>query len=258
MGLLNNLLQHPLTRGMELDDPRTTLLRKKIIRQKPFLRKIYEEWYSIIYQSLPAINGPILELGSGAGFLKEYIPDLISSDIIAISGNDIVCDALNLPFSQNSLRAIVLLNVLHHIMKPDIFFLETQKCLKKNGVMILIEPWVSAWSKVIYNKLHHEPFAPDSPSWTLPESGPLSGGNDALPWIIFQRDRDIFEKKTGWYAATIQPIMPFRYLLSGGISMRNIMPSWLFRPITYIENNIPDPLMDNMAMFAIIVLKRKG
>ena len=37
-----NLLQHPLTKGANLDDPKTTSLRLDIIRSKPFLMKIYE------------------------------------------------------------------------------------------------------------------------------------------------------------------------------------------------------------------------
>ena len=45
MGLLNYLLAHPLTRGLDIDDPMVTLLRKKIIQSKPFLKNIYKEWY---------------------------------------------------------------------------------------------------------------------------------------------------------------------------------------------------------------------
>jgi len=40
--MIKALLAHPLTRGMDIDDPRTTHLRQEVIQSKPFLRKIYE------------------------------------------------------------------------------------------------------------------------------------------------------------------------------------------------------------------------
>ena len=39
----------------------------------------------------------------------------------------------------------------------------------------MIEPWVSAWARFVWGRLHHEPFAPEASSWRIPSSGPLSG-----------------------------------------------------------------------------------
>ncbi len=258
MGLLGNLLQHPLTRGLDIDDPNTTCLRRQILQEKPLLKSIYQEWYKTICDHLPPITGSVLEIGSGAGFLKTYVPDLITSDIMTIAGNDIACDALYLPFKEKSLRAIVFINVLHHIHDAELFFEAAGRCVKKDGAIIMIEPWVSSWSRIIYDNLHHEPFDPASESWKLPESGPLSGGNDALPWIIFQRDREKFNQQTNWQISQIEPTMPFRYLLSGGISMRNLVPAWMTAPLRIMENILPSRGMQNTAMFAIVVLRRRG
>ncbi len=256
MGFLNNILQHPLTKGMDLDDPNTTSLRKQIIQDKPLLKHIYEEWYEAICARLPSVEGSILEIGSGAGFLKSRIPDLITSDIMPVPGNDITCNAQALPFEDNSLRAIVMVNVLHHISDPEQFFKEAYRCIDDDGAIILVEPWVSSWSRIIYSNLHHEPFNPESPSWKLPESGPLSGGNDALPWIIFERDQEKFSQKTNWYVKSVQPTMPFRYLLSGGVSMRNLLPGWMIRPLTALENIMSPKMIRKTAMFAYITLKQ--
>ncbi len=174
---------------------------------------------------------------------------------MAISGNDIACDALRLPFKDKSLRAIVFINVLHHISNPDLFFQDAARCVKNGGSIIMIEPWVSPWSRLIYDKLHHEPFDPLSPSWTLPQSGPLSGGNDALPWIIFQRDRERFNQQSNWEVKLIKLMMPFRYLLSGGVSMRNLLPAWGNRPLRFLETSMPPRLMKKTAMFAVVVLR---
>jgi SAM-dependent methyltransferase len=242
---------------MDLDDPETTNLRRRIILEKPILRAIYEEWYETICDNLPSVDGLVLEIGSGAGFLKTFIPNLITSDIMPVSGNDIACDALNLPFKDKSLRAVVFVNVLHHISDPLQFFKKLERYVKNEGSIIFVEPWVTAWSKIIYSKLHHEPFEPDSPSWILPPSGPLSGGNDALPWILFHRDREQFVDQTNWQIKLIEETMPFRYLLSGGVSMRNLLPKWMICPVTFMERFMPQTVMKKTAMFATIVLKLK-
>ena len=256
MGFLSDFLQHPLTRGMDLDNPETTLVRKQVVQEKQFLKKIYEEWYSLILQELPPIEGKVLEIGTGAGFLQSFIPDLITSDVMPLQCNDLAIDAHQLPIKSSILRAIILINVLHHIRDPEEFFKCARNSLRPNGKIILIEPWVSAWSRLIYSKFHHEPFAPHSESWILPESGPLSGGNDAMPWIIFYRDKKLFFQKTNLEVISIKKLMPFRYLTSGGISLRNLIPSFLFNPLKYFELLIPESVMNHIAMFAIITLKK--
>ena len=64
-------LAHPLTKSLSVDDPRTTEARRRIILEKPFLRRIYSEWYDQIGAALPSGPGAVLEIGSGGGFLKQ-------------------------------------------------------------------------------------------------------------------------------------------------------------------------------------------
>ena len=95
----------------------------------------------------------------------------------------------------------------------------------------MIEPWVTPWSRLVYTKLHYEPFDPEMAHWEFPESGPLSGANNALPWILFVRDRDQFEREFPmWSIQSMRPMMPIRYLVSGGVGFRALMPGlglWL-------------------------------
>ena len=104
MTLIKNLLALPQTRGLDIDDPRTTELRGSIIRDKGFLRRVYEEWYTGIVAAMPPCEGPVLELGSGGGFLGEFIPDLITSDVFPAPGVSRVLDAHSLPFGDSTLR----------------------------------------------------------------------------------------------------------------------------------------------------------
>ena len=95
-----------------------------------------------------------------------------------------------------------------------------------------------------------------SVSWELPTAGPLSGANGARPWIIFARDRVTFEREfPHWRIELIKPIMPFCYLLSGGVSLRSLAPGWSFGLWRQIENAL-DCWSNQLAMFAQIVLRR--
>ena len=256
--ILSRILTLPATRGIDLDDPRTTVLRRQIIADKKFLHKVYEDWYEHIARAVPAGGEPVLEIGAGAGFLREHLTGLISSEVFLCPGVDLVADAMRLPFQDRSLRGIVMTDVLHHVPNVRRFFAEATRCVKAGGVITMLEPWVTAWSQVIYSRFHHEPFEPQAAAWEIPAAGPLSGANIALPWILFARDFAQFQKEfPGWRLKSVEPTMPFRYLLSGGVSMRSLMPGWAHRGWRAAENLL-QPWMSTWGMFAYLVLERSS
>jgi SAM-dependent methyltransferase len=253
---VKKLLEHPATRGLDINDPRTTQLRRGIVEGNRFLWRIYDEWYRTIASRVPDGPGRVFELGSGAGFLRRYIPDLITSEMFPTTGIDLILDARDMPFASGSLKAIAMVDVMHHIPDVRLFLNEAQRTLRPGGGLLMIEPWVSTWSRLIYTHLHHEPFDPAAQGWTFPESGPLSGANVALPWIVFKRDRVAFEAEfPGLQIEQIFPSMPFRYLVSGGVSMRPLMPEMSFGLWKAIESSL-ERWPTGWPMFAFIHLKR--
>lgn len=255
--MLRKLLEHPLTRGCDVDDPQTTLLRRRIIRQKGFLKQLYTEWYTLIARNLPPPDsGLALELGTGAGFMADVVRELVVSEVFLLPGVDLVLSGLRLPFRNGSLRGIAMTDTLHHIPDPGLFLNEAARCVRPGGRLVLIEPWVSPWSRWIYTHFHPEPFLPDRAEWSLPAAGPLSCANGAMPWIIFERDRARFSAEFPcWNIASIEPMMPFSYLLSGGISLRSLAPSRSYRYWRLVEACL-QPWISSWAMFALIVVKR--
>lgn len=255
--MIKSLLSHPLTKGLSVDDPSTTVLRKQIIQEKAFLKKVYEEWYVALANSLDASSNRILEIGSGAGFLREYILDLITADIILLPWLSLALDGGRLPFQDETLDALVMVNVLHHMPDVEAFFREATRSIKTNGQLAMIEPWVTPWSKFIYTTMHHEPFDPFVLDWFLDSSEPLSSANGALPWIIFERDRNKFIRMfPEWEITHLQLLTPFNYLLSGGVSLRSFMPGWSHKFWVRFETLL-DPCMDKWAMFAKIILTKR-
>ena len=181
---------------------------------------------------------------------------MITSEIQKVSNADIVTDALEMPFKAGCLKAIVLIDVFHHLPHISRFLTDAARCVKPGGVIAMIEPWNTNWSRVAYTRLHHEPFHPEAVEWHFPAGKPLSRSNSALPWIVFNRDREVFMKNfPEWSIKSITPHTPFTYLLSGEVSLRSLMPGALFTPLRKLEA-ILSPWMNAIAMFATIVLER--
>jgi SAM-dependent methyltransferase len=250
-------LAHPLTRDLHPDDPATTKARRQIVASKPFLRRIYAEWYGKLIARLPSLEGEVLELGSGAGFFRELLPEVITSEVFYCEAIQSVIDARKLPFRDGALRAIVMTDVMHHIPDIEAFLGEAQRTLRSGGRLLMVEPWVSTWSTFIYKRFHSEPFLPEASAWSFPATGPLSGANGALPWIVFDRDMEIFRRRYPTLQLVgIERFMPFRYLLSGGISTRVSMPGWSFVAWRALEGLLA-PVQRHIAMFALIEIERR-
>jgi len=241
----------------DLDDPRRTVHHKEIILSKPFLKKLYIEWYSLFKKECENLkNEPIIELGSGGGFLKEIMPNVKTSDILELPDNDLTFDALNMPFDDNSVGAFLMVDVFHHVPDSFKFLKEMQRTLKPGGKIVMNEPWNSGWGRVIYKNFHHETFNP-SGDWTIPSSGPMSDANGALPWIVFKRDIKIFESQfPDLELKIVKPHTPLRYLLSGGVSMKSLVPHGSFGIVSRIEKLL-NPLVGWFSMFVTIIIEKK-
>lgn len=250
---IKRLFTYPEISQLSVDDPRTTVLRKEVIRNNRFLFLVYDEWYRTIKNHL--INSSdVLEIGSGAGFFKDYLPGAITSDVFELPGVDLVIDAQTLPVMSRSLDAIVMTNVFHHIPDVELFLREATRCLRSSGRLVMIEPWRTAWSQWIYQSLHSEPFVPDA-GWQIPGGGPLSTANGALPWIIFERDRVVFEAKySSLRIVKVQPLMPMAYIISGGMTIRGLIPSCAYRPVRTLERTLFERLW---SMFALIIIEKE-
>jgi SAM-dependent methyltransferase len=235
-----------------LDSPERTIAHGEIIKRKYFLRKLYQEWYSIFTRELDKFpEGHLIELGSGGGFLKEIEPRIICTDIIDLPSNDLTFSALNMPFKDHSVSGIFMIDTMHHIPDSELFLREATRVLKKGSKIIMIEPANSIWGRFIYKNFHHEPFNPEG-DWTIPIAGPLSGANGALPWIVFIRDNQIFRKKfPDLKIESIEYLNPFTYLLSGGVSRKQLLPDFTYNTVRILDKILPK-VSSQLSMFMVI------
>ena len=256
MGFID-LLKLPCVKEIEdLDSPETANLHREIIKQNTFLKKVYLDFYKEFYNaSLNLPKGYLVEIGSGAGFLKEIMPNVITSDVFHSKGIDMVFPATHLPFDSNSVSAFFLNDVLHHINDPRAFFSEARRCLIPKGKIVMIEPHSSLMGRFLYKNFHHEPFDMNA-VWEIEDNGRLTAANSALAWIIFFRDREQFEKEyPDLKIKRLTPHTPFRYHVSGGLSMRQLLPAFMYDFVKSLEM-VLSPLNRYLAMFITIELEK--
>jgi SAM-dependent methyltransferase len=240
----------------DLDDPKATLAHRDIILQKPFLKQLYKDWYAVFVEQFNKNkNGKHLEIGSGGGFLKEVFPDVMTSDILDLPNVDQVFSAEKLPFKDGELSSIVMLNVFHHIPKPYLFLQEAQRTLQKGGKIIMIEPANSALGRFIYKRFHHEPFD-ETGGREIEPGNPLSNSNQALPFIYFERDLEIFKKEYPHLKINyVKYHSPFSYVISGGVSRSAMLPFFMYHVVKGFESLL-SPFSKQLGLFCTVEIEK--
>ncbi len=253
MGLLDKL---GLAKGKEPpipNGPETAEQCALMIQRNRFLKRMYLDFYQELAGRVAWGAGRrIVELGSGGGCIKEVLPEAVTSDIVVAPGVDRVFSATEMPFEDQSVDAFVMLDVLHHIPRPREFFREAVRCLQPEGKVVMIEPAHTVWSRFVYGNFHHEPFAPKA-GWELDPAAP---SNQALAWIIFHRDRAIFEREfPQLQVVDLRLHSPVRYILSGGLQFRSFVPASCYPAVKGIEFLLR-PVNGWTAMFETIELTK--
>lgn len=231
--------------------------RRRIWRSKKILGRLYQKWYGLIADALRP--GNTLELGGGSGNLKEFSPDIISSDILFAPWLDAVLDAHVLPFKDESLHNIVLFDVIHHLMEPAQFFSEAKRVLTKKGRIIAMEPYISWASFFVYKFLHTEGMV-----WQI---DPFKGGclerkkdpfqgNQAIPTLIFKKHKERFIKNFPRLNIISEERMDFViYPLSGGFHNPSLCPLFLWPVLEYLEKLLR-PLNRFVAFRLFVVIEK--
>ena len=263
MAFLRDLLLDSRIRNEALDDDGLLEAHERIVREKRLLRSAFLTFYATLTRLCDRyfpVEGLELELGSGAGFFKEVRPGLITSDVRKSPHIDRVIDALAMDVPDDSVRCIYAINVFHHLSSPDAFFRELLRVLRPGGGVILVEPHNGFFSAWIHTRLHKtEFFDPDMPGWEAHIVSPMSGANQALAHIVFERDREVFD---GRYGASLEVVHTeyvlngLRYLLSGGVNFRPLAPAFMDRPLQFLEK-MGAPLARHWSLHKVIVLRKR-
>jgi SAM-dependent methyltransferase len=225
---------------------------------KPALRAIYRAYYQEILERCRP--GRTLEIGGGSGNLKNFMPSVVSTDVLPAPWLDIVADAQRLPFASASFDNVVLFDVLHHIERPRLFLNEATRILRPSGRIVMVEPAITPVSGVFYRHFHPEPVVMSADPFL---DGPLDpardpyDANQAVPTLLFYRQCARFETEfPALRLIEVRRSALFTYPLSGGFRPWSLLPESCVAPLLRIEQWLQPVLGPLMAFRMIVAIER--
>jgi len=199
----------------------------------------------------------VVEIGAAGGITKDVFPWIETSDVRTATGVDRVIAGESLPYGDASLDGLIAKDALHHIPDPNAHFAEVVRVLKPGARAVYLEPNWNRLSRLIFTRLHPEPFDPDVASWARHSTDPMDS-NQALAFIIFERDLASFERE---YPALrlvgTEPCNGLSFLLSGGVHSRTPVPGSVLVRLKRREDRLPRVLR-RTGLNRLIVLERSG
>lgn len=99
-------------------------------------KKITRDRISAILQDHKT-DGKVLDVGASSDSYRDLFPNKVSIDIDEASKPDIVADAHDIPFDDNSFETVLCTEVLEHVKDPFRVVSELHRVLKKDGTLIL-------------------------------------------------------------------------------------------------------------------------
>ena len=233
--------------------------RKRAWDSRPLTREIYRRYADAISRELAP--GRAIEIGGGAGNFKEFRPATIVSDIVATPFVDFVADAMAMPFPDGAVDNLVMLDVLHHLPRPARFFDEVVRVLRPGGRLVMLEPHISPFSRVVFKLAHPEPVdksvdpLPEDDAPVFEASGPFAS-NQAVPSVLFFRELGRFQRRFPQLKLRTRRLdSVLMYPLSGGFSGPCLVPRFAHR-FGWMMEQAALPLRRLLAFRLLITLER--
>ena len=254
----------PQSEGVK--DRATTLRNRARLSANKNLLFWYRELYRDQFKDFPnpaALS--ILEIGSGTSPLKQFLSNVVTSDVLDLDYLDLVFDCHEIDrleaIKDNSLDVITLTNVLHHLKSPTGFLNRAAGKLKPGGKVIATEPFFSLISTLIFKYLHHEAVDVQISEPELRDvKGPLASANIALPWLMFFQNREWLQRLNDNFdidGLVVRPFSGFSYMATGGIGRRLPVPHLLYRRLFAVDLALSRRFPNFCAAFFTLMLTRR-
>jgi SAM-dependent methyltransferase len=256
----------PVLQSEAANDRAATLRNRAQLGANKNLLFWYRQLYRDQFRDFPnPAELSILEIGSGTSPLKQFLSNVVTSDVLDLDYLDLVFDCHEIDkldaIKDESIDVITLTNVLHHLKSPIEFLNRAASKLKSGGKVIATEPFFSLLSTPIFKYLHHEPVDFHISEPELAEvQGPLASANIALPWLIFFRRREWLQRLNENFDVagfSARPYSALSYMATGGISHRLPISRPVYRALFSIDRVVSRHFPSLCASFFTINLTRR-
>jgi SAM-dependent methyltransferase len=256
-------LQEPRLAGLDVDTSDLLEVHRQVLAEKPIMRAVFAELYDRcmkIDREYGRGSGQRIEIGAGSSLFSERYPEVVATDIKPHPHLDRVLDAQAMDLEPASARAIFGINCFHHLPDPMAFFDELERVLVPGGTCVLIEPYHGPLAAAFYARLFEtEGFDRSQATWDDDGRSIMHGANQALSYIVFKRDRALFEQRCPMLEVIVEePLTNWpRYLLSGGLNFRQLVPTRSGPCLRRLERLLA-PASRWLALHHVVALRRRG
>lgn len=263
MNWIADYLRDSSVKDINVDGSDRLLIHSQILARKPMLQGVFKSFHQTfdrLDRRYLTASGLRVELGAGVAPIRDSYPDVLATDIMPGSHLDRVVNAEAMDFPDQSVRAVFGQNCFHHFPHPERFFNELIRVLPAGGGCILLEPYYGPMAAFTFKRLFStEGYDKQFPCWDTPTAGPMNGANQALSYIIFERDRAIFEKKFPQLSIVHQEVCNnyLPYLFSGGLNFRQLWPDKALPLLSGIQGALK-PFSRLLGLHHVIVLRKEG
>ncbi len=225
------------------------------------LRFLYGDLYREMAERM--VPGSTLELGSGIGRIKDFLPGVVTSDLVKTPYVDQACSAYDIdPPEEGQWANILALDVLHHLCRPFDFFASASRTLAPGGRIILVEPAATPFGRLFYKAVHPEPIEPSriQPPFVMePDSPDGEFANMGMGVALFRQHE-------GETAERLRPLelrplsVSFRdfaaYPLTGGYAGKQLAPKLLIQGLAAMEHLLPQALLRILGLRMVVALEK--
>ncbi len=209
----------------------------------------------------------VLEIGAGAGISKLFLGDfdVLRTDLLDYGLSEVQpgVNAQNLPFGTGEFDVVLGMDMIHHVPFPFKVIAEAIRTTSPSGRVILVEPYVSFASYLIYKIFHSEKtsickvISPEKPI----VSALASDGDQIICQKMF------FSKIGRTYLKKILPdetevtrkyISPISFFLTGGINKPIRLNPNIIKFALAIEGKIPRTFLKLIASRQIVIISKKS
>ena len=194
-------------------------------RNLDFLLRFRYEWMNNYLEP----NSIILEVGAGAGFSPLYLKQkTILSDAANNPWIEKFIDATNMDVDSNSVDVIIASHNIHHFFSPYKFFMECDRVLKNNGILLIQEINTSLFMRILLRLMKHEGWSYDvnvfDPNEIVNDISDLWSANCAVPELLFNNISQFENTFLSLKVELNEPCECLIFPVSGGVVSKTKVP----------------------------------
>jgi SAM-dependent methyltransferase len=239
--------------------------RERFFRERPrnlefLLRKRYGWMNDYI-----ADGARVVEFGAGAGFSREFIhaTDFILTDFATHPWIDVLADAMDPPFPDDSMDVVICSSMLHHLASPIRFLKCIRGILKPGGYILIQDVRASLLMRALLRLMRHEGWSYDvdvfDENAIANDPRDIWSGNNSIADLLFA-DAEAFEAAVpGLQMLKWEFNECLIFPLSGGVIATKStidLPEWALGAIDSLDKLLIKMLPSVFALCCSVVLQK--